>query len=97
MLTLIEAKKRNLSIEDVLTTGPTTHPIQDSAVTYLSNPNECESVESRLPEPPSAESSSSEQVHCPPMIITEPEEPKEEEQTGQKFSQSDWLKRMNQD
>ena len=31
------------------------------------------------------------------MIITEPEEPKEEEQTGQKFSQSDWLKRMNQD
>ena len=92
-----KSRLANLSIEDVLTTGPTTHPIQDSAVTYLSNPNECEPVESRLPEPPSAESSSSEQVHCPPMIITEPEEPKEEEQTGQKFSQSDWLKRMNQD
>ena len=70
---------------------------RDSAVTYLSNPNECEPVESRLPEPPSTVSTSSEQVHCPPMIITEPEEPKEEEQTGQKFSQSDWLKRMNQD
>ena len=93
----VKSRLANLSIEDVLTTGPTIHPIQDSAVTYLSNPNECEPVESRLPEPPSVGSSSSEQVHCPPMIITEPEEPKEEEQTGQeKFSQSDWLKRMNQ-
>ena len=93
----VKSRLANLSIEDVLTTGPALHPIQDSAVTYLDNPYEGEPIESRLPEPPGTESSSSEQVHCPPMIISQPEEPKEEEQKQkEKFSESDWLKRMNQ-
>ena len=94
----VKSRLTNLSIEDVLTTGPALHPIQDSAVTYLTNPAGGEPIESRLPEPPGTESSSSEQVHNPPMIITETESPVHEEQVSEKkFSESDWLKRMNQD
>ena len=94
----VKSRLTNLSIEDVLTTGPALHPIQDSAVTYLTNPDGGELIESRLPEPPGAESSSSEQVHNPPMIITESESSAHEEQVSEKkFSESDWLKRMNQD
>jgi hypothetical protein len=94
----VKSRLTNLSIEDVLTTGPALHPIQDSAVTYLTNPVGGEPIESRLPEPPGTESSSSEQVHNPPMIITETESPVHEEQVSEKkFSESDWLKRMNQD
>ena len=94
----VKSRLTNLSIEDVLTTGPALHPIQDSGVTYLTNPDGGELIESRLPEPPGAESSSSEQVHNPPMIITESESSAHEEQVSEKkFSESDWLKRMNQD
>ena len=35
----VKSRLTNLSIEDVLTTGPALHPIQDSAVTYLTNPD----------------------------------------------------------
>ncbi|MDP6857347.1 MAG: CdvA-like protein, partial [Candidatus Nitrosopelagicus sp.] len=94
----VKSRLTNLSIEDVLTTGPALHPIQDSAVTYLTNPNECEPVESRLPEPPGTESSDSEQVHNPPMTIPQQDSPKNEEPAEEKkFSESDWLKRMTQD
>ena len=94
----VKSRLTNLSIEDVLTTGPALHPIQDSAVTYLTNPDEREPIESRLPEPPGTESSSSEQVHNPPMIIPEQESPTSKEATQEKkFSESDWLKRMTQD
>ena len=83
----------------MLTTEPASHLIQDSAVSYLSNPNEEESVESRLPEPPGTEQSSSGQVCNPPMIISPQPEQSEEmsSEKEDKFSESDWLKRMNQE
>ena len=90
----VKSKLANLSIEDVLTTEPASHPIQDSAVSYLSNSHEDESVASRLPEPPQPE-----QVYSPPMTIpqqsAQPEESPSEEKA--KFSESAWLKRMNQE
>ena len=94
----VKSRLANLSIEDVLTTEPAPQPIQDSAVSYLTNPDEDEPIESRLPEPPGTESSPSEQVHSPPMTIPEQESPKEEASVQEeKFSESAWLKRMNQD
>ena len=95
----VKSRLANLSIEDVLTTGPALHPIQDSAVTYLTNPDEDEPIESRLPEPPGVESSSPEQVYSPPMTIPEQSEEKDKEEPVQqeKFSESAWLKRMNQE
>ena len=94
----VKSRLANLSIEDVLNTEPVIQPIQDSAVTYLTNPDEGEPIESRLPEPPGAESSSSEQVYSPPMTIPKQDESKKEESVQQeKFSESDWLKRMNQE
>ena len=81
----VKSRLTNLSIEDVLTTGPALHPIQDSAVTYLTNPDGGEPIESRLPEPPGTESSSSEQVPNPPMIITETESSAREEQVSEKI------------
>ena len=71
----VKSRLANLSIEDVLTTEPAPQPIQDSAVSYLTNPDEDEPIESRLPEPPGTESSPSEQVHSPPMTIPEHESP----------------------
>ena len=98
----VKSRLTNLSIEDVLTTGPAFHPIQDSAVTYLETPKENEPLESRLPEPPENSSSPSEEVHNPPMIITQSAESNNEQKPQQethqeKFSESDWLKRMNQE
>ena len=95
----VKSRLANLSIEDVLTTGPALHPIQDSAVTYLTNPDEDEPIESRLPEPPGVESSSPEQVYSPPMTIPAQSEEKDKEEPAQqeKFSESAWLKRMNQE
>ena len=94
----VKSRLANLSIEDVLNTEPVIQPIQDSAVTYLTNPDEGEPIESRLPEPPGAESSSSEQVYRPPMTIPNQDESKKEESVHkEKFSESDWLKRMNQE
>ena len=95
----VKSRLANLSIEDVLTTGPALHPIQDSAVTYLTNPDEDEPIESRLPEPPGVESSSPEQVYSPPMTIPAQSEEKDKEEPVQqeKFSESAWLKRMNQE
>ncbi len=95
----VKSRLANLSIEDVLTTGPALHPIQDSAVTYLTNPDENEPIESRLPEPPGVESSSPEQVYSPPMTIPAQSEEKDKEEPAQqeKFSESAWLKRMNQE
>ena len=98
----VKSRLTNLSIEDVLTTGPAFHPIQDSAVTYLETPKENEPLESRLPEPPENSSPPSEEVHNLPMIITQSAEPNNEQKPQQethqeKFSESDWLKRMNQE
>ena len=99
----VKSRLANLSIEDVLTTEPAPQPIQDSAVSYLTNPDEDEPIESRLPEPPGTESSPSEQVYSPPMTIPpQPEQKPEQKPEGQtkskeKFSESDWLKRMNQE
>ena len=94
----VKSRLANLSIEDVLTTEPAPQPIQDSAVSYLTNPDEDEPIESRLPEPPGTESSPSEQVHNPPMTIPEQESPKDVVPVKEeKFSESDWLKRMNQE
>ena len=95
----VKSRLTNLSIEDVLTTGPALHPIQDSAVTYLTNPDEGEPIESRLPEPPGVESSTPEQVYSPPMTIPVQSEEKDKEEPVQeeKFSESAWLKRMNQE
>ena len=95
----VKSRLANLSIEDVLTTEPAPQPIQDSAVSYLTNPDEDEPIESRLPEPPGTESSPSEQVYSQPMTIPpEPEsKPQEQSEHKQKFSESDWLKRMNQE
>ena len=80
----VKSRLANLSIEDVLTTEPAPQPIQDSAVSYLTNPDEDEPIESRLPEPPGTESSPSEQVHNLPMTIPEQDSPKDEEVPVQK-------------
>ena len=89
----VKSRLANLSIEDVLTTEPASHPIQDSAVSYLSNNGEDQGVESRLPEPPG-----SEQICSPPMIIPQQEHPDESTpENKENFSESDWLKRMNQE
>jgi len=88
----VKSRLANLSIEDVLTTESASQPIQDSAVSYLSHSNENESIESRLPEPPQPE-----KIYSPPMTI--PQEPKQTEESipekKEKFSESAWLKRMN--
>ena len=90
----VKSRLTNLSIEDVLTTESASQPIQDSAVSYLSHPQQEQIVESRLPEPPQ-----SEQIYSPPMIM--PNEPELSDNSvsdeKQKFSESAWLKRMNQE
>ena len=95
----VKSRLANLSIEDVLTTEPASQPIQDSAVSYLTNPNEDKPIESRLPEPPGTKSSSSEQIYSPPIIIPlQPEEQNEKiTEPKEKFSELNWLKRMNQE
>jgi hypothetical protein len=95
----IKLRLANLSIEDVLTTEPASHLIQDSAASYLSNPNEEEPIESRLPEPPGTEQSNSGQVSNTPIIISpQPEQSGEmSSEKEDKFSESDWLKTMNQE
>tara|TARA_B110000014_G_scaffold192045_1_gene140866 strand:+ start:182 stop:1009 length:828 start_codon:yes stop_codon:yes gene_type:complete len=90
----VKSRLTNLSIEDVLTTESASQPIQDSAVSYLSHPQQEQIVESRLPEPPQ-----SEQIYSPPMTM--PNEPELSDNSvsdeKQKFSESAWLKRMNQE
>ena len=90
----VKSRLANLSIEDVLTTESASQHIQDSAVSYLSHPQQDQIVESRLPEPPQ-----SEQIYSPPMIM--PNEPELSDNSvsdeKQKFSESAWLKRMNQE
>ena len=90
----VKSRLANLSIEDVLTTESASQPIQDSAVSYLSHPQQEQIVESRLPEPPQ-----SEQIYSPPMTM--PNEPELSDNSisdeKQKFSESAWLKRMNQE
>ena len=90
----VKSRLANLSIEDVLTTESASQPIQDSAVSYLSHPEQEQVVESRLPEPPQ-----SEQIYSPPMTM--PHEPELSDNNisdeKQKFSESSWLKRMNQE
>ena len=90
----VKSRLTNLSIEDVLTTESASQPIQDSAVSYLSHPQQEQIVESRLPEPPQ-----SEQTYSPPMTM--PNEPELSDNNisadKQKFSESSWLKRMNQE
>ena len=99
-ITKVKSRLSNLSIEDVLTTESASHPIQDSAVSYLSNPNECDQTESKLPEPPTSDPSSSGQICNPPMVMPaqpEPETTNTQSEQEEKFSESDWLKRMNQE
>ena len=90
----VKSRLANLSIEDVLTTESASQPIQDSAVSYLSHPQQEQIVESRLPQPPQ-----SEQIYSPPMTM--PNEPELSDNSisdeKQKFSESAWLKRMNQE
>ena len=96
----VKSRLANLSIEDVLTTEPASHPIQDSAVSYLSNPSESDQTESRLPEPPTSDPSSSGQICNPPMVMpaqSEPETANTQSEQERNFSESDWLKRMNQE
>jgi hypothetical protein len=90
----VKSRLANLSIEDVLTTESASQPIQDSAVSYLSHPEQKQVVESRLPEPPQ-----SEQIYSPPMTVTREPELSDNNISDekQKFSESSWLKRMNQE
>jgi len=80
----VKSRLDNLSLEDMIP------KVSQSSVmpgTYLQNPSEGESTETRLPEPPSSEPSSQESqtqlMTIPPKEDT-PAEP-----------QSDWIKRMN--
>jgi len=90
----VKSRLANLSIEDVLTTESASQPIQDSAVSYLSHPEQEQVVETRLPEPPQ-----SEQIYSPPMTMTHEPELSDNNISDekQKFSESSWLKRMNQE
>ena len=57
------------------------------------NPEQNQEIESRLPEPPG-----SEQICSPPMIISHQEDSDEStSENEEKFSESNWLKRMNQE
>jgi hypothetical protein len=90
----VKSRLANLSIEDVLTTESASQPIQDSAVSYLSHPEQEQVVETRLPEPPQ-----SEQIYSPPITMTHEPELSDNNISDekQKFSESSWLKRMNQE
>ena len=90
----VKSRLANLSIEDVLTTESASQPIQDSAVSYLSHPEQTQVVESRLPEPPQTK-----QIHSPPMMIPQESESSDDNVSDEKekFSESSWLKRMNQE
>ena len=85
----VKSRLANLSIEDVLTTESASQPIQDSAVSYLSHPEQTQVVESRLPEPPQTK-----QIHSPPMMIPQESESSDDNVSDEKekFSESSWLK-----
>ena len=80
----VKSRLANLSLEDMI---PEVSP---SAMpgTYLPQPSEDEPTETRLPEPPSAESSSQKSSETQVMTI-----PPQEQVSAE--PESDWIKRMN--
>ena len=86
----VKSRLSNLSLEDVIPTEPESHPIQDSAVSYLSNKNE-DSEQTTLPEPPT--DPSSENKTSPQMVIPSKSKPSEHNSTS--GPNSEWSKRMN--
>ena len=65
----VKSRLSNLSLEDVIPTEPESHPIQDSAVSYLSENKNTTSNETRLPEPPS-ETKPENNVSPPTMMLS---------------------------
>ena len=80
----VKSRLANLSLEDMI---PEVSP---SAMpgTYLPQPSEGEPIETRLPEPPSTESSSSKSSETQLMTV-----PPQEQAPAE--PESDWIKRMN--
>ena len=87
----VKSRLSNLSLEDVIPTEPESHPIQDSAVSYLSGNNQQVSAQTHLPEPPS-ETKPENNIPRPPMVI--PPENEKNESKPSSEPEPEWLKRM---
>ena len=87
----VKSRLSNLSLEDVIPTEPESHPIQDSAVSYLSGNNQQVSAQTHLPEPPS-ETKPENNIPRPPMVI--PPETEKNESKPSSEPAPEWLKRM---
>jgi len=87
----VKSRLSNLSLEDVIPTEPESHPIQDSAVSYLSGNNQQVSAQTHLPEPPS-ETKPENNIPRPPMVI--PPETEKNESKPSSEPEPEWLKRM---
>ena len=87
----VKSRLSNLSLEDVIPTEPESHPIQDSAVSYLSGNNQQVSAQTHLPEPPS-ETKPENSIPRPPMVI--PPENEKNESKPSSEPEPEWLKRM---
>ena len=90
----VKSKLANLSLEDMIPTEPESHPIQDSAVSYLSGNNQQVSAQTHLPEPPS-ETKQDTNIPRPPMVI--PPENEKNESKPSSEPEPEWLKRMRSD
>ena len=89
----IKSRLENLSLEDIIPTEPEqAHPIQDSAVSYLSNTTENEDAQTRLPEPP-CESEPEKKISSTSMIVNSKNQTINSSSTQEK--ETEWLKRMH--
>ena len=89
----IKSRLENLSLEDIVPTEPgQAHPIQDSAVSYLSNTTENDDAQTRLPEPP-CESESEKKISSTPMTVNSKNQTIDSRSTQEQ--ETEWLKRMH--
>ena len=86
----VKSRLSNLSLEDVIPTEPESHPIQDSAVSYLSGNNQQVTAQTRLPEPPT-EVKQETNLPSPPVVMQSKQ--KKDELTSSE-PEPEWLKRM---
>lgn len=89
----IKSRLENLSLEDIIPTEPEqAHPIQDSAVSYLSNTTENADAQTRLPEPP-CESEPEKKISSTSMIVNSKNQTINSSSIQEK--ETEWLKRMH--
>ena len=86
----VKSRLSNLSLEDVIPTEPESHPIQDSAVSYLSGGGQQVTTQTHLPEPPT-EVKQETNLPSPPVVMQSKQ--KKDELTSSE-PEPEWLKRM---